>query len=62
MTPRLKLAIQEVIRAYDKSRINNYGYVLDVHRDVLDDLELAWIEERREGKKVHECECGEVYK
>ncbi len=45
MTPHLKQAILELIRAYDASRINHYGFVLDIHRDVLDDLELAWIRE-----------------
>ncbi len=51
MTPHLKQAILELIRAYDASRINHYGYVLDLHRDVLDDLELAWIEEGKEHKQ-----------
>ncbi len=51
MTPHLKQAILELIRAYDASRINHYGFVLDIHRDVLDDLELAWIHEGKQRKQ-----------
>ncbi len=51
MTPHLKQAIQELIRAYDQSRINHYGFVLDIHRDVLDDLELAWIDNGKQKAK-----------
>ncbi len=53
MTPHLKQAILELIRAYDQSRINHYGFVLDIHRDVLDDLELAWIDECKQSPPTY---------